>query len=135
MKQLVYSFILILFLSACNKTKEIVEQKHEDGSPKVVSTYKNDRITHQVEFYTNGQQKIKGSFDDLGKREGHWEYWYENGNQWSECDYKSDIKHGINATYYENGQKRFSGEYKEDKKVGKWTFWKEDGTIATEKEM
>lgn len=133
-RSIVYLLTILLF-TACNKTKEVVEQKHEDGSPKIVATYKDNRIFQQVEYYENGSKKITGEFSESGKRQGHWQYWYENGNLWSECDYKEGIRHGENIVYYENGKKRFSGKYDNDKKVGKWSFWKEDGTLAKEQEF
>ena len=113
----------------------MIEQKFTDGSPKVISVYKNDKIIKQTEYYENKQLKIAGEFDDAGKRQGHWQYWHEDGKIWSECDYNHGVIHGNNTVYYENGNKRFSGEYEEGKKIGIWLFWNEDGTINTEREF
>ena len=128
--------ILVLVLNACTEQQEVVEQTHEDGSPKTVVTYttKNDQKIKlsTKQFYKNGQLELQGEFDKDGKRHGSWIYNYKNGKRWSEAEYEHGLREGESAVYYENGQLRYKGKYKEDKTAGKWLFYDEKGNIVKE---
>jgi antitoxin component YwqK of YwqJK toxin-antitoxin module len=57
----------------------------------------------------------------------------ENGNPWSETEFKHGIKDGINRAYYKEGGKRFEGQFKNDKRAGIWYFWDKKGNQVLQK--
>ncbi len=52
---------------------------------------------------------------------------YENGQKWSETNYKDGKKHGLQTYWHENGQKEFEGNYIDGKEHGLQTLWRENG--------
>lgn len=125
---------LMITAIACSPQAEIVVEKFPDGKPKIVRTFNADSSYQEATFYNAGQPEMKGEASKAGKRNGKWDYWYENGQLWSTCEYQEGRKHGKSAVYYPNGQVRYSGEYENDKPKGKWLFFEEDGKLASEKE-
>ena len=41
---------------------------------------------------------------------------------------------GLYIEWYKNGQKKKEGNYKDENKIGKWTFYNEDGSVKKVKE-
>lgn len=132
-RKAVWAAIACLVVACASKT-EVVVEKFPDGKAKIIRTFNADSSYLEATFYKAGQPEMKGEASKAGKRNGKWDYWYENGELWSTCEYKEGLKHGKSAVYYPNGQVRYSGQYENDKPVGKWVFFEEDGKIATEKE-
>lgn len=131
-----FLFVLtVIILSACSNISEKVEATYEDGTTKTLIVYNGDKPIKRTEYYPNGQTKIIGEFDNDGKRIGHWQYWYGNGNLWSECDYKEGNPHGKSIVYHENGKKQYEGSYDNNKRIGKWQFWDEKGNLIQEKDF
>ena len=128
--------VIVLVIHACTEKQEVVEQTHEDGTPKTVVTYlvENDQKIKlsTKQFYKNGQLELQGDFDKDGKRHGAWIYNYKTGTRWSEAEYEHGLRQGESAVYYENGKLRYKGKYKEDKTIGKWFFYDEKGNLVKE---
>ena len=82
-----------------------------------------------TDYYNNGKEKMKGAIKE-GQREGLWQAWYENGNLWSEAEYKKGLNHGKSITYFENGKVRYEGRYEDGKKVGVWKYYDEAGKLV-----
>ena len=38
------------------------------------------------------------------------------------------------TNWYENGQKKTKGSFQDGEKVGKWTYWRENGQVSIEEE-
>lgn len=127
---LISFFFMSLF--SCTPKQEIVESNHPAGTPKVVGIYQNEKKTGEEKFYENGNKEMTGTYNENLEREGRWIYWYKNGNVWSECEYKKNLKHGKSTVYYENGKKRYEGSYRNDTTIGVWTFWNEKGEVVKE---
>ncbi|MDX9797758.1 MAG: hypothetical protein RBT05_02760 [Bacteroidales bacterium] len=53
---------------------------------------------------------------------------YENGNINSKNYFKDGMQDSIYVLYYENGTTQIKGNYKLDTKVGKWEYFREDGS-------
>lgn len=128
-RALILLVVISILTISCNGKKEVIEQKYANGNPKVVSIYQNDRIITQSEYYENGQLKIIGDLTENGKRKGKWQYWYNDGTIWSECEYTDGKQNGLNTVYFPNGQKRFEGRFKMGKRIGEWKFWDENGDV------
>lgn len=127
-------FGLMVALAACSPKTEVVIEKFPNGKPKIIRSFNADSSYLEATFYKAGEPEMKGNASKVGKRNGKWDYWYENGQLWSTCEYKEGLKHGNSAVYYPNGQVRYKGEYENDEPVGKWVFFEEDGKLASEKE-
>ncbi|MDD2489216.1 MAG: hypothetical protein WC108_04685 [Bacteroidales bacterium] len=53
---------------------------------------------------------------------------YENGKINSTNYFKDGMQDSIYVLYYENGSTQIKGNFKMDNKIGKWEFFKKDGT-------
>jgi antitoxin component YwqK of YwqJK toxin-antitoxin module len=80
---------------------------YSDGVEKFES-YTNEDIIVETEFFDNGQEKEKNSYDSYKDLHGCCTEWYENGNKKVEGNYRNDIRHG------------------------KWTYWGKDGRKESE---
>lgn len=135
--KLVRTLILIFLASitfACGP-KKVVEEKYENGSPKLVKYYEKingeEQVVREQQFYENEKMKMEGSYTDQ-KRTGVWKAWYENGNLWSEGAFIDGKRDGVGKVYYEDGKLFIEGSYAADRKVGIWRFYDEKGNIIKE---
>ncbi len=83
-------------------------------------------------WYSHGQMELSGSFANW-KRDGKFEFWYENGTLAGEAHFNQG-----NATLtlkYENGQRRLQGDYCDDSPCGLWREWHPNGQLAREEDM
>ena len=58
--------------------------------------------------------------DENGNRNGHWEWYYENGQISSKGGYKEGQQHGLWVVYWSDGQLYEKGEFKKGKNIGLW---------------
>ncbi len=81
------------------------------------------------DYYIDGSIQMTGYFKKRsGKiKDGHFVYYYRDGQNVSEGDYKEDKRTGLWTFWFENGQKKSEGSYKDGKKTGYWTYWYESG--------
>lgn len=89
---------------------------------------KNKLIPH-IEYYPNGNVKVKGQKNSKGQREGIWEWFYASGNIRMRIPYKEGKIDGIDEAFYLNGNTYWSILYKEDKKDGIEEYFYENGNI------
>lgn len=138
MSYLLVALTSIVLLTSCVKREEVVEQVFPNGEKKIVMYYEGEgserKPVEQVSYYITGKVEVQGKFDENQKRTGNWTYFYEDGTKWSECEYKSGLRHGKSITYFENGNKRYEGSYENDKQIAHWIFYNEDGSIKNEKD-
>lgn len=135
--KIIKTLILIFLASitfACGP-KKVVEEKYENGLPKLVKYYKKvhgeEQIVREQQFYENKKMKLEGTYADQ-KRNGLWKAWYENGNLWSEGAFIDGKRDGVGKVYYEDGKLFIEGSYAADRKVGIWRFYDEKGNIIKE---
>jgi len=131
----------------------------ENGNKKMNGTFKEGLMMGEWVFYWPEENQIlaKGQYvngDGKGSdpeykiswipkngREGVWEYYYQNGNQWFEKTYEDGIPMGEYLEWWYNGEKKEEGVFKGvdssnwgfPVKVGKWTYWYETGQKSYEK--
>ena len=73
--------------------------------------------------YANGKLRAKGSFK-MGKEEGFWKDYNENGTTFSKGNYVNGSPHGIFKFYHENGILEEQGKFIFGVKEGYWnTYW------------
>lgn len=70
-------------------------------------------------FYAKGGHMIsKGSFDSMGKREGEWVWYYNDGTVKERTNYKAGKREGSSETYHPNGKLHYRTTYANDKIEG-----------------
>jgi uncharacterized protein len=78
-----------------------------------------------------------GNYIDIAIKNGHWSFWYDNGNLFIDCifdsnEHNEETLNGNYVIYYPNKTKKAEGTYRSNMKSGLWTYWYENG--AKEKE-
>ena len=64
-----------------------------------------------------------------GKKNGVWEWYYENGQLSTKVNYKDGEPEGFWESYHENGQLEYKGNVKDAKQDGLWEFFNKDGSL------
>jgi uncharacterized protein len=101
----------------------------------MTGTYKSKRLNarqgHFIYFFENGQKSSEGDIVN-DRREGLWNFWHENGRKESDGKFIKDKKEGIWVYYHDNGQKKAEGNFVADKHEGVWVYWFNSGEKKTE---
>ncbi|AXG74626.1 hypothetical protein DVK85_10425 [Flavobacterium arcticum] len=150
--------ILCFFITIlCYSQKPYIE-KYDNGQLKIQAFVKDNTLDGSyLEYYENGNIKTKGSYRDCeyktnvthislfscsvgrhqlqnkisyGKKNGLWEYYYENGNLDFSENYYCDVKQGESIAYYSNGKVWFQEFYNAGKLITSHEFL-EDGSFST----
>jgi antitoxin component YwqK of YwqJK toxin-antitoxin module len=94
MRKLIYLLLAIATLSACTGEIKEITEKYPDGSPKVITYFKNKDDhklkVREIGYYQNQNEMYKGFFEN-GLRSGKWMYWYENGKTFAETEVSSNL--------------------------------------------
>lgn len=124
---LIFIASISLTMSSCGEEKAPKKESVDD-----LVVIKNGIYT---EYYPSRKAiKFKGPQDEQGLRNGRWFFYDERGNELSMTEYVNGKKHGFIFVRYPNGAMRYTGEFNMDVESGLWKFYKEDGTIASEKD-
>ncbi len=110
-------------------TSEMVDETHDDGTPKAATKFRSGQVIGKVECYEEGGKKLEGSVNEQGQRVGEWKFWFRTGLLNSVYNYKAGDRHGMCTVYHDNGFKRFEGLFRNDKRVEMWYFWTEEGKV------
>ncbi len=78
------------------------------------------------------KKEDEGSYDDEGRKTGHWIERDYRGYKSEEGDYFEGKKTGHWTSWGDEGYKNTEGDYFEGKRTGSWTTWSVDGTKAEE---
>ncbi|MCK9163061.1 MAG: hypothetical protein WCR29_01425 [Bacteroidales bacterium] len=129
-----------------NSKSGIDREVYKVDKTKIVG--KNDKV-EEVTFYPDGSlAAIKIKYDKFEKEykffpsfrlleerttkgnvlNGESLSFYENGKVNSTNYFKDGMQDSIYVLYYNNGSTQVKGSYKMDNKIGKWEYFKEDGT-------
>jgi len=95
----------------------------------IQSKSENAELTPHIEYYDNGNVRIKGQKNSVGQEEGIWEWFYENGNINMRTPFKGGKKDGIVELFYDNGNTSMRIPYKEGKEDGIVEWFDEQGNI------
>jgi antitoxin component YwqK of YwqJK toxin-antitoxin module len=87
-------------------------------------------LTPHIEYYGNGNVKVKGQRNSKGQREGIWEWFFENGNILCRTPYKEGNMDGIEELFYENGNTKWRIPYKNGVEDGVQECFDEQGNIT-----
>ena len=91
---------------------------------------------HQEWTSDNGQILVERNYSD-GKRNGTWINYYQSamdyanstGIKFLETTYLKGIRSGQTIRYYQIGVKEYEGYWLGDQKIGRWTYFSEDGAV------
>lgn len=129
--------IIISFSCTSEKTEEVV-QSFDNGKPQQVQVFELDGdqkvLIETIDYYPNGQVKMKGGVNPEGERNGVWQAWYQDGTIWSEGEFSNGLQHGYRKVYHPNGQLRYEGNYESDKPSGEWIFYNDSGKEINRKQ-
>jgi antitoxin component YwqK of YwqJK toxin-antitoxin module len=90
----------------------------------------NNELTPLIEYYDNGNVKVKGQKNSIGQMEGIWEWFYANGKILCRTPYKEGKEDGIEEFFYKNGNIESRIPYKEGKEDGIQEEFNEQGNIT-----
>lgn len=109
-----------------------VVERGEDGHPLTVYCYKEGRQT-VLQFYSSMALRMRGDVVD-GRRDGLWQYFYENGSPQVEATYVDGREDGEYRVYRESGVPYYVGRYKAGARVGVWEVYDADGNLVEAKQ-
>ncbi len=91
---------------------------------------KSKELTLHIEYWPNGNVRVKGKKNFKEQREGLWEWFYDNGNIQFRLPYIEGIPDGIAEVFYGNGNIRWRTPYVEGKADGIVEEFDEQGNIT-----
>ena len=117
---------------------------HKNGQKKSESNYK-DGVEISVKYWNS--KGVEGvNVEELEQREGIYYLvgsdtpytgkatsLYENGQKWSEANFKDGKLDGLAVGWHENGQKESEVNFKDGKFHGLWTEWHKNGQKKSER--
>ncbi len=131
MKQLVgliFITAVSLAVGSCGEEKKAPKKENTEDLVEI----KNGIYT---EYYPGRKAvKFRGPQDDHKQRNGRWFFYDERGNELSMTEYINGKKHGFIFVRYPSGTMRYTGEFNMDVESGLWKFYKEDGSLLSEKD-
>lgn len=126
-KVLITSFLL--FIVGCSKEyniDDLIKDTSTDNIEIFSEKYSNNVVSGKIYQIYNNQKVILGKIKN-GKKEGIWNYWYDDGRKKSEGTYKDGRPNGLYTEWNESGQKLIQITYKDGKVNGLFTQWNEGG--------
>ncbi len=84
-------------------------------------------------FFKNGKLAQESIWED-GELNGYERKYFESGSLMFEASYKKGKRHGGYKKYFVEGNVQCQGFYKDDLRIGKWLFFKQNGSLEEELE-
>lgn len=135
MKLKLFTIACILFgLIGCSggTLKEVVEEKHPDGSNKKVSFKKGAKTVHTIFYFPNGKVQSESFFNDEGKPDSVMTIYYISGEKYKETHYSDGMRNGSDKAWYEDGKVKMEAEYASDMPQGTVVSYFANGNKASE---
>lgn len=118
------------FYRKLTKNAWLVNDFYLSGQIQMSGTYKSKRLKkkqgHFIYYYENGQKESEGDFIN-NKKEGEWNYWYKTGKIDKKGNYVKNKYDKEWQFYFESGQISAKENYNKGKLVDH-QFWNEDGS-------
>jgi uncharacterized protein len=134
LKQICAVGVVIGLLAGCQSAeKEIIEQKHPDGSKKKASFYMGNRknITKTFFYFPDGKIQSEQYFKK-GQPDSVLIIYYPNGKKYKETGYSLGKRNGDDRSWYESGQIKSKAQFINDLCEGKLVQYFENGRIWVE---
>ena len=110
-----YDSLVVLDLAADKRPLSIAYHKGETET----------RFQFNDNFTINARGTVKNNLKD-----GHWDFYYANGQKMLEANYSAGIENGAYNSYRDNGVPYFRGFYINGKRANIWEFYDEVGNLA-----
>ncbi len=83
------------------------------------------------DHYPGGQIQMTGTYKSIqpDDKDGHFVYWYEDGNKQMDCYYRDNLLHGPLREWYPSGLQKSYQEFSYGLLNGENTSWREDGSL------
>jgi len=81
-------------------------------------------------YFPNGKRSLGGKFE-RNIRQGIWMRWYTSGQIRDSLPFINNLAHGPSFSWFENGRLESEGIYRQSKYDYHWTFYHENGQVAT----
>lgn len=88
------------------------------------------RNGHWTWWYEDGEKMCEGDFND-GKAVGRHVWYYPSGQKEMEGEFIDGKRQGVWVTWHQNGLKKSEGVYDTGREAGEWYTWKDDGKVQT----
>ncbi|MEO7045430.1 MAG: hypothetical protein ABI091_09020 [Ferruginibacter sp.] len=82
-------------------------------------------------FFDNGITQATGSFNDAGKKNGLWTYYYDNGQVKEKTNAINGLANGLAEGWFDNGNKRYNEKYIDGKVNGIQTIYYYNGKVKS----
>lgn len=134
------------YFSDIRATREILLSKRKEV--KLRYFYMNNKLVGQGEFnnqsknsfavgpwklfHENGMVKAAGFIDEKGKKNGVWNYYYDNGELQEKLTFTDDVKNGISEGWFSNKNKWYRENFVDGKISGKAVTYFYNGLLKSE---
>ncbi len=95
---------------------------------------KDGKVLNAVLYSDRGGKLGEGIITAEGRKEGKWNYYYENGKVKSTGSYGNNLENGTWQFYFENGKTEQVGVFKNGKFSGTWQWYYPNGNIKREED-
>lgn len=106
----------------------VIEKDAEGNDATVIYYAGNQEKVRQ--YYSDRSLRCKGTIVN-GLREGHWVFYFPNGNIQAECTYFGGKEDGPYRVMRENGAPYYIGQYTMGVRTGTWEIYDQDGILVT----
>lgn len=96
--------------------------------------YDNNGEVINSSIYNNGIKLAEGIYDEQGRRQGLWKYFFVTGEIKEQGSYKNDKKTGTWKYFFLNGEVEQIGEYVNDLPEGTWRWFYANNQTRLEEE-
>ena len=83
------------------------------------------------DFFPGGTIQMTGTYKSIrpDNKDGHFVYWYENGEKQMDCYYRDNILQGPLREWYSSGQPESYQDFSGGLLDGEYSSWQEDGSM------
>ncbi|MBC7411603.1 MAG: hypothetical protein H7331_04015 [Bacteroidia bacterium] len=125
---LVIGTVFIYAGCTTNTTKTEIKKSNDADAFIMQNKTGNDTV-----YYDDSKKQVRFAGElIMGKRNGIWKAYYQNGTLWSEGQYVNGSGEGLSHIFYPDGSIKIMGFYTNDKPSGVWQFFDEQGTMTHE---
>lgn len=109
---------------------------YQDGEKEGVHRqFDSDGNVTGGQLYHEGILLAEGVYDELGRKQGIWKYYYEDGTLKATGRYINDRREDEWKYFFANGDLEQVGRYISDEPDGTWTWYFEDGELRKQQEF
>lgn len=101
----------------------------------VHQTYDENGNPLGAELYSGGILLAKGQYDERGRKQGPWEYYYEDGTLKAKGSYIDDLRNETWKYYFQDSTLEQVGRYILNEPDGTWRWYFNDGEIRKEQQF